>query len=89
MKDEARALKETKKSAKQTYHASVIKEQEGYDLALLIAMGMGALTDEELQLDRMDEYVTKKLIPKRKAIKVSKQQLKNEITRRYGILHVL
>ena len=80
LKDEARALKETKKSAKQTYRASVIKEQEGYDLALLIAMGTGALTDEELQLDRMDEYVTKKLIPKRKAIKVSQQQLKNEIT---------
>lgn len=89
LKDEARALKATKKSAKQTYRASVIKEQEGYDLALLIAMGTGALTDEELQLDRMDEYATKKLIPKRKAIKVSQQQLKNEITRRWEIACIM
>jgi hypothetical protein len=55
-----------------------------FNLAVLLAMAEGALDNNETQQTRIDEFVTKKLIPKT-STDPTRDMLATEVTRRYNV----
>ena len=82
--DEVIALELTGKCARQTYEIALKEKKVDFCIPLLRAMAIGELSDDDVQLATMNEYVKKGWLLKTQ-IKVSNQILKDELMRRHSI----
>ena len=92
-------LCDTNKSVRQVYQQTVTPTTDGnhtlpsttvvgdlvFDLALLMTMGTGALDDNQMQTERINEFIEKGWLKKR-SVNASKEMFKKEILRRHDIL---
>jgi hypothetical protein len=92
-------LCDTNKSVRQVYQQTVTPTTDGnhtlpsttvvgdlvFDLALLMTMGTGALDDNQMQTERINEFIEKGWLKKR-SVNATKEMFKMEILRRHDIL---
>ena len=84
LSSEVEALRETGKSASQCYKSHLAGTNKPRDLGLLRSMLTGAIPQDDPQIVLMEEFVSKGWISKSE-VKVTRDMLKCELTRRFEI----